>query len=165
MSGNSRKSTDLGPKFWARVLTGDPRGCWRYLGPRHRYTGRGLFSVSSGRLRQAHRVAYELAVGPIPEGLYVLHTCNNGEGGCVNPAHLYAGTQVDNMRDRKARGVPYENGRGKGYRAKVNAEQVREMRRRVAAGESRAAMAREFGISRMQASTIVARKAWRHVEN
>ncbi len=158
-------TTDWDVKFWARVHipNGEPNACWTWTGPRHSLTGRGLFS-GPVKLVQAHRYAYERINGPIiPASLFVLHTCGNGDKGCVNPAHLYVGTQLDNMRDRKARGVPYENGRGVGYRSKVTPDQVREIRRRVAEGESRAAVARDFGISRMQAATIAARRSWKHV--
>jgi hypothetical protein len=53
-------------------------------------------------MRRAHRVAYELAVGPIPEGKHICHTCDTPA--CVNPKHLYVGDPATNGRDRAARG-------------------------------------------------------------
>ena len=55
-----------------------------------------------GTSTRAHRIAWQIAYGPIPAGLLVLHTCDNP--GCVNPVHLYIGTQKDNMRDMSIRG-------------------------------------------------------------
>lgn len=89
-------------RFWKWVQKGD--GCWLWTG-RISPTGYGLFdwyrSVRS-HPRLAHRMMYTLSVGPIPEGLCVLHRCDNPP--CVNPAHLFIGTQQDNMADKVAKG-------------------------------------------------------------
>lgn len=149
--------------FWSLVDKRGPDECWSWLGNKHVTSGRGLY-WNGLRMVQAHRAAYEWANGGIPDGAHILHTCDNGQGGCVNPAHLYAGSHHDNMRDRRERGGPYVNGRGTGYRAKLTEDQVREIRRLVnVAGLPRALVARKFGISRMQAATIAAGKAWGHV--
>lgn len=79
-------------------------GCWLWKGQRH-YLGYGSFSKSAGKARQhvtAHRWAYEIHKGPIPEGLFVMHSCDNRI--CVNPAHLSVGTHLDNMRDMQNKG-------------------------------------------------------------
>lgn len=77
-----------------------PSGCWEWKAGLHT-AGYGAISVS-GKKEGAHRVAYELFVGPIGEGLCVLHTCDNPP--CVNPEHLFLGTLVENNRDRDAKG-------------------------------------------------------------
>lgn len=80
-------------KFWARVARSD--GCWLWTGgtgPR----GYGVVRYQGAAFR-AHRLAWILTHGPIPEGLFVCHHCDNPP--CCNPAHLFLGTGADNMRD------------------------------------------------------------------
>lgn len=89
-----------GSTFWSNV---DQSGsCWVWL--RSRSGGRmGYGRVQfRGRLEVAHRVAWTLAIGPIPEGLFVLHKCDNPP--CVRPDHLFLGTAQDNSRDRDEKG-------------------------------------------------------------
>lgn len=90
--------TSLGERFWSKVDCGD--GCWEWTAARHR-SGYGVFQLGVGRQISAHRQAWVLARGAIPEGLWVLHHCDNR--GCVRPEHLYVGTPGDNARDREER--------------------------------------------------------------
>lgn len=77
-------------------------GCWLWKGATHKQ-GYGLFrSVSNEVMKLAHRVSYELYIGPIPEGIKVLHSCDVTS--CVNPSHLFLGTQKDNMKDAATKG-------------------------------------------------------------
>lgn len=88
-------------RFWGQVDKSEgPHACWSWTGARH-FRGYGACAKSYGDTR-AHRVAYMLAKGEIPEGLGVLHHCDNTI--CVNPAHLYLGDQKVNMADCVARG-------------------------------------------------------------
>lgn len=77
-----------------------PFACWTYLGGRDK-DGYGIISIAN-RSRRAHRVAFEVWIGKIPDSLCVLHSCDNPP--CVNPAHLFLGTDLDNARDRDAKG-------------------------------------------------------------
>lgn len=97
---------DIVPRFWSKVDTsGD---CWLWLaGCNPSGYGQIAVSVNGSTKRKivlAHRVAYELTNGSIPEGLIICHRCNNRR--CVNPAHLYAGTVQDNANDRVNSGKP-----------------------------------------------------------
>ena len=87
------------PPFWNLVVKTHEHGCWVWQGKRNKggygYWGKVL----------AHRHSWMLANGPIPDGMWILHHCDNRP--CVNPAHLYPGTVVENVRDMVSRGRNY----------------------------------------------------------
>ena len=87
-------------RFWDKVET-DGSGCWLWTGGCNRPGGYGRFRVGK-KMVVAHRVAWELAYGPIPEGKRVLHHCDTPP--CENPAHLWLGTQADNLQDCRDKG-------------------------------------------------------------
>jgi len=80
--------------FWSRVKKGD--GCWEWSGPRFKRYGRFLRNVP------AHRYSWEITNGPIPDGMYVCHRCDNPP--CVRPDHLFVGASSDNAMDRERKG-------------------------------------------------------------
>jgi hypothetical protein len=84
--------------------------------------------------------------GDIPADLLVLHKCNNGAGGCVNPDHLYVGTYDDNARDRVRA--------GNNATQKLTTQDVIAIKARLATGESGASIARDYGVSRTAISRI-----------
>lgn len=91
-------------RFESKLSPEPNTGCWLWLGahgPTRGGLGYGAFRFEGGT-ESAHRAAFALYVGPIPDGLQVLHRCDNKA--CVNPAHLYAGTRTDNARDMVERG-------------------------------------------------------------
>lgn len=111
----------------------------------------------------AHRVAYELATGPIPDGLLVRHKCDNPR--CVNPKHLELGTQSDNMLDAYRRGrrpdIALKGERNPG--AKLTAALVVQIRERAERGEAQTALAAVFGVSQAVISDVVLKKRWLEV--
>lgn len=82
---------DWQTRFWAKVNRAGPTECWEWTGART--DGYGCFNNPNGSTR-AHRISYELLVGPIPPGLCIDHLCRNR--GCVNPAHLEPVTWGEN---------------------------------------------------------------------
>lgn len=147
-------------RFWRKV---DQRGadeCWPWLGS----TTRGYGHARLGdRVQRAHRLAYELTHGELPSGLYVLHHCDNPP--CCNPAHLYLGTQAQNVRDRETRqrsgGVKM---RGESNpSARLTWEQVEYIRDRIRAGQRgvQAELARELGVGTATISRIARGSHWK----
>lgn len=142
----------LEDRFWTKVDRRGPEECWPWTAAIFR-GGYGQFRAA-GRSIYAHRVAFLLVTGQDPGPLQVRHRCDNPA--CCNPSHLEVGTHADNMRDKA------ERGRVTG--AILTPEKVREIRRRVAAGESQTAVARDLGVGRRTVRDAVNRRTWKHVK-
>jgi hypothetical protein len=123
--------------------------------------GHGL-TTFKGKGVSAHRVAWILAHGPIPDHLWVLHSCDVPR--CINVAHLRLGTAADNAHDRDSRGRAAAVRRGEQSRlAKLTEVDVITIRRRWADGCSQSALGREYGVTQSAVWRIVQGKTWRHV--
>lgn len=168
-----RSKQNLAIRFWAKVDRPSPNECWIFNGAKHNF-GYGFFLVD-GKSHGAHRIAFQLAYGPILDGLFVLHSCD--VPACVNPLHLRLGTPADNMDDktrRKRNNVPTGDRTGRRmypdryttgsqhHWAKLTAQQVREIRERYSAGGiSHSQLAKIYGVSRPAVSLIISGKTYK----
>jgi len=147
-------------QFWENVCPQE-NGCWLWM--RARCEARGGYGIVNfnKKMWKAHRLAWFLTHGPIPEGKYVLHSCDNPP--CVNPAHLRVGTQSDNMQDMHARGRHPSPGQPSGERhamAKLRDEEVRTIHQRLKEGEKQTDLALEYGVSIGTIGFIAAGRTW-----
>ena len=154
--------------FWDHVAKGD--GCWEWTGSRRAGYGRAIVNQKSVR---AHRRAWVLTNGPIPDGLFVLHKCDNPP--CVRPDHLFLGTQLDNRRDAVAKGrqasganhashlhPELRQGTNNGN-AKLTEEIVREIRLMEMMRGDLSRMARRYSVSKTVIWKAYRGKSWRHI--
>ncbi len=135
----------LEERFWAKVRKAGPDECWEWLGRKWRGYGTIRAGGENGHRRiRAHRVAWELARGSIPEGLCVLHRCDNR--GCCNDTHLFLGTLLENNVDRDAK---ERTARGERHgRTKLTWPEVRTIRTDYAKGGwTMGGLARKHGVS------------------
>jgi DNA-binding XRE family transcriptional regulator len=154
------KPKSLEERFWANVNRRGESECWEWRGYRNP-SGYGRMNVGgrAGRLEMTHRLSWEIHNGPIPGDLRVLHHCDNPP--CVNPAHLWLGTQLDNIRDRTEKGHHNFLVGEKNPHAKLTWEKVGEIRRLYATGEyTQDRLAREYGVAQTGISRIVLGKSW-----
>ena len=125
------------------------------------YQGVGSFRRTLKRSEVAHRVSWELFVGPIPEKMVVRHKCDNSL--CVNPKHLELGTQQDNLNDMKLRDR-FRTNSPKGEQhanAKLTYSKVEQIRQQLAAKVTLTAIARSFGVSLSTVSDISKGRSWK----
>lgn len=120
--------------------------CWQWTAKRNNQ-GYGMLRIGSAAegWALAHRVSWEIHCGPIPDGVCVLHRCDNPE--CTNPEHLFLGSQCDNMRDKEAKGRGNHPRGIPGQRA-LTPEQGAEARKLHNAGIGLRTIARHFGHDR-----------------
>jgi len=142
-------------RFWSKVNIGGDDECWEWQASKR--NGYGAFDWSGGKVIDAHRVAYLLAKGPIPLGMFVTHSCDNKS--CVNPAHLRTGTNADNLREAVER-----HGLNSGKNSpntKLTEADVRTMRLVWSQGKtSLRELAVRFGMSKGGVHGIVTGKRW-----
>jgi hypothetical protein len=136
--------------------------CWLWTG--FKKNGYGQFWLNRKPV-YSHRVAYEMWVGPIPDGLLIRHKCDNRL--CCNPEHLEPGTIADNMRDKVERGRQYHplyshKGQTNPF-AKLTEDDVREIRVLLGFGMKGAELATRFSVSEGCVSNIKSRRNWKHI--
>ena len=157
-------------RFWQKVSK--ERDCWEWTANKNN-KGYGMFSYRPIRRHKvlAHRLSYEWAKGSIPEGMCVLHTCDNP--GCVNPEHHWLGNKSDNAKDMHAKGrwsmdpskyqtPPHFQGAGC-WNAKLTDALVKKYRKQLAEGKPLRQLARDTGLDRKTLMAMRDRKSWKHV--
>lgn len=171
-------------RFWSQV---DKSGnCWLWVGLKN-VGGYGRIRVD-GQQTTAHRFSYELHYGPIPDGMLVCHKCDTPA--CVNPSHLFLGTNLDNIQDRTQKGrtasgdanasrkYPEKRPKGKTHwaylqphkklvgerngRAKMTRKQVEQLKQLWKTGEyTKVKLGKIFGITDVEAGKIIRSEAWK----
>lgn len=125
--------------------------------------GYGMYKADKGIAHKAHRVSYQIHVGPIPEGQLVRHTCDVRN--CVQPSHLVTGTDADNNRDMMKRGRNRQSRGELQGNAKLTDEAVRSIRKEYAhGGISQQVLASRYGVTQTCISRIIRRAGWDHVD-
>lgn len=146
-------------RFWKYVSKISDAECWEWTGS---LTHNGYGSIwFMGYTCRAHRVSYLIHCGPVPDGMCVLHRCDNRK--CCNPSHLYLGDWNENMQDMKAKGRA-KHPKGEEHQfAKLTEDAVIEIRTLLAAGKTDVEVGAQFGISKSHASQIGRGIKWKHV--
>jgi hypothetical protein len=161
MRKSSEVWPDIGAKLMSFVILDRDDDCWGWSG---RLERDGYARIKwDGKMYMAHRVSWEVHKGPIPEGLDILHTCD--ERWCCNPDHLFPGTTQDNTADmwRKGRAAP-QDGENNGY-AQLNRDEVRQIRRLLAEGRhTQEEIGRMFWVGRGAVKSIKRGETWAWLE-
>jgi hypothetical protein len=143
------RASPIADRFWSKVRKTET--CWLWTGAN---SGRKWpYGLLGGKpMLKAHHISWEIHNGPVPEGAWVLHKCDVTL--CVNPDHLFLGTAADNTADMMVK--------GRCATRKLTQDQVDQIRRRYALGETQIALAVDFGVSKANVSIIVQNKSWKH---
>lgn len=143
--------------FWARVIVKeDSNACWEWTSHKNR-GGYGVFNMGYGQFI-AHRISYFLSTGADPGQMHVCHSCDNPI--CVNPSHLFLGTDKDNVADMYSKGRGIDGARN--FRAKLTPDKVTEIRELYASGNYiQADLAERYSVDQGLISHIVRNKIWK----
>jgi hypothetical protein len=157
-------------KFWSQVDKNGPvirpelGPCWVWTRAKATRYGYGIFGPAWKRVYRAHRFAWTMEHGPIPDGLFLCHACDNPP--CVRPSHLFLGTQKDNMADCSQKGRIDTSAKHYGtahHSARLTENDVREIRRRAGIGDQPRTLSNEYGVSFQTIWRIVRGKNWKHL--
>ena len=146
-------------RFLSFVDKSDIKGCWNWIGCISA-SGYGRFNVD-GKIYFSHRIAYELWVGKIPDGLIVRHKCKQNRR-CVNPEHLETGTKDDNAKDRKRDGTEILG--SDRATSKLTEEDVRQIRKLYEEGNiTHRQLATQFNVNNSTIHFIIHKILWKHI--
>lgn len=161
LAGINPGNNTLIERFWSKVDKSSD--CWIWTGYRNKRMGYGRIGAGGegGKLLMAHRLAWELHFGPIPENMIVMHKCDNPP--CVNPAHLRLGTVWDNNQDRDAKNRNRHLTGEESASSKLTEDQVRAIMARLEKGETTISIAKDFPVKRKAIGSIKNGNAWSHI--
>lgn len=157
---------ELNKRLWSHVILSRNGRCLEWRGAVTE-NGYGRINVK-GQVQRTHRVAYELYVGPIPEGMMVCHHCDNRP--CCNPGHLFLGTPKQNTDDMVDKGrheswmIEADTAGERNPRAKLTTSAVRKIRQAYANGRTLKQIAKCYGVHFDTISKIVNRVTWAHID-
>jgi hypothetical protein len=158
-TGRPRKES-LEERLWNHVdRSGGPDACWPFVG--WKVNGYGKIGMGE-KVLGAHRVAYQVTNGTIPEGQCVCHRCDNPA--CCNPAHLFLGTIADNVEDCVSKGRRHYALGIDNHRKKLNPDSVREIRRLRAEGKTLQSLANAYGVSTTAITLVCNRRNWAYID-
>jgi len=155
-----RTRKPIAERFWPKVQIESKDQCWPWKGA---LKGKGYGAIGAGgdkgRPLNAHRVSWEIHFGKIPSNLHVLHKCD--VACCVNPGHLFLGTNRDNVNDMVKKGRQTIGERNP--MAKLTAEEVKEIRDLASVGWTHQFIADNYGATRPNVTMIIGHKTWKSV--
>jgi len=162
----SEKVCSLKCAVLSRTAVAGQDDCWEWQGPIGSH-GYGAFSFR-GTPYTTHRASYEAHKGDIPDrpgghGGVVMHSCDNRP--CVNPHHLLAGSQLENLQDANSKNrMKFGSAKGELARTAIlTTQQVLDIRARLDAGETGRSLAKGYGVCPGTISSIKTRKNWKHI--
>lgn len=159
---NKWESRPLLERIAEKSTVDEKTGCYLFGGCKIRGYGRLFKAAGGAKTFLVHRLAYEILVGPIPDGLDVCHNCPGGDNrACFNPGHLWLGTNDENVQDAVDKGRILHGQQSP--RAKLTADQVREIRLLFASGVNDHEIGRRFGVHSTSIRYIRIGRNWRHV--
>jgi hypothetical protein len=154
----SKPSSEVWPSLYEKMMSRvevHESGCWLWTGAKS--NGYGTISWDYGKTLLVHRVSYEFHKGPIPKGLFVMYSCDVRN--CVNPDHLRAGTNQDNVRDMVAKGRDWPS------LIQLSDDEIARVKRLLLEGRlTQMEIARRFATSQSNVSCIKLGKVGGHVE-
>lgn len=156
---HERLSNPIEKRFWEKVDVKGPDECWIFNGARNEF---GYGQIWNGkRMFIAHRFAYIDKIGPIPDNLMLLHSCDVPY--CVNPNHLTPGTHLQNMQDMAKKGRASKLQGEKHPKAKFTEAQILLFRQEFANGMKKADIGKKYNIDRHIIGNIIDRLTWKHI--
>src|SRR6266436_3883570 len=145
-------------RFWSKVDKQGEQECWNWKAGKNK-GGYGVFYLEHSHHNEpsirdfAHRLSWQFANGPIPDGKWVLHKCDNPP--CVNPNHLFVGTVADNQKDMA------QKGRGSTHRRILTPDQVLEIRKKYVRGVyGYIRLAKEYGVGPSTIHDLIVKRNW-----